>query len=182
MVWCAEWCKAGQSSQTVLVCVYIDDLLQTLAQSNVECYTGLVFVGALAYADDVLLAPNATANWQALQFQIAMHKILHICEKYAINLSANFYLSKSKCTVCEFHPKLKPANVNHIIVFTSCGSDIEVVDSWPHLACVIRCDLSDSADIARSHNTLLTQVNSVLCTFSSLHAVVKIKLLKNVRT
>jgi len=49
MVWCAEWCKAGQSSQTVLFCVYIDDLLQTLAQSNVGCYIGLVFVGALAY-------------------------------------------------------------------------------------------------------------------------------------
>jgi len=79
------------------------------------------------YADDVLLAPNATANWQALQFQIAMHKILRICEKYAINFSVKFYLSKSKCTVCEFHPKLKPANVNHSVIFTSCGSDIEFV-------------------------------------------------------
>ena len=48
------------------------------------------------------------------------------------------------------------------------------------IGCVIRCDLYDSADIAQSHNKLVTQINIVLCTgsFLSLDAIVKIKLLK----
>jgi len=60
-----------------------------------------------------------------------------------------------------------------------CGSNIEIVDNWPHLGRLIRRDLADSADIVQSHNKLVTQVNSVLCTFSSLDAIVKKKLLKN---
>ena len=54
-----------------------------------------------------------------------------------------FNPSKYKFVVCEFHHKEKPANVNHSVIFTLCGSDIEVVDSWKHLGCDIRCDLDN---------------------------------------
>jgi len=66
--------KQGGVLSPVLFCVYIDDLLYSSAQFNVGCYIGHMFVGALAYADDiVLLAPSACAK----------RKMLHI---YAINL------------------------------------------------------------------------------------------------
>jgi len=52
---------------------YIDDLLLSLKSSGVGCYMGNFFVGALAYADDiVLLAPSANAFnmlWQ-LRFRL----------------------------------------------------------------------------------------------------------------
>ena len=97
--------KHGGVLSPVLFCVYIANV----AQSNVKCYTGLMFLGALAYADDVvLLAPTASA----------MHKMLHICEEYALNFSVKFKLSKSKCVVCELHSKLKPSNFNHSLSFT----------------------------------------------------------------
>jgi len=42
----------------ILFCVYIDDLLQMLAQSNLGCYIDHMFIRALGYTDDVvLLAP-----------------------------------------------------------------------------------------------------------------------------
>jgi hypothetical protein len=42
--------------------VYIDGLLTALSNAGVGCYIGNNFVGALAYADDiVLLAPSASA-------------------------------------------------------------------------------------------------------------------------
>ena len=86
--------------------MYIDDSLQMLAQSNVECYICHVFIGALAYADNVvLLAPTASA----------MH-MLRVCEEYAINFSVKFNPSKSEYIVCEIHPKLKPTNVNRSII------------------------------------------------------------------
>jgi len=49
-------------SSPVLFCVYIDGLLTALASANVGCYIGRNYVGALAYADDlVLTAPSASA-------------------------------------------------------------------------------------------------------------------------
>lgn len=39
----------------VLFCVYMDDLLVRLSSVGVGCYLGLNFVGALAYADDIVL-------------------------------------------------------------------------------------------------------------------------------
>jgi len=39
----------------MLFCVYLDGLLLALRDSKVGCYNGQVYVGALAYADDVTL-------------------------------------------------------------------------------------------------------------------------------
>ena len=79
--------KQGGIISPVLFCVYIDQLLINLASSGVGCYVGLNFVGALAYADDiVLLAPTPTA----------MRKLLSICDiyalKYDMQLNLNFWL------------------------------------------------------------------------------------------
>jgi len=70
--------KQGGVLSPILFCVYIDDLLKSLAEANVGCYIGSCFVGVLAYADDlVLLAPTATA----------MRRMLHICEEFANTFS-----------------------------------------------------------------------------------------------
>ena len=47
--------KQGGIASPVLFCIYIDDLLVRLAQSSVGCFIGFNFVGALAYADDIVL-------------------------------------------------------------------------------------------------------------------------------
>ena len=45
-----------------------------LSKAGVGCFIGTTFVGALAYADDiVIIAPTATA----------MRKLLAICDRYA---------------------------------------------------------------------------------------------------
>jgi Reverse transcriptase (RNA-dependent DNA polymerase) len=72
--------KQGGVVSPVLYCVYIDDLLLALSKSGVGCYIGSNFVGALAYADDVvLIAPTATA----------MCKLLFICGEYATEYCTN---------------------------------------------------------------------------------------------
>ena len=46
----------------ILFAIYLDELLMKLKSTNVSCYWGYHFVGALAaYADEVLLAPSAAA-------------------------------------------------------------------------------------------------------------------------
>ena len=52
------------------------------------CCVGSRFVGALAYADDiVLLAPTSSA----------MRRMLDLCQAYASDYFINFNASKSKC-------------------------------------------------------------------------------------
>jgi len=69
-----QWCQAKRCSQSNYFTVYIDGLLVKLSNANVGCYVGEVFVGGLAYADDiVLLAPTPSA----------MRRLLQICDEYA---------------------------------------------------------------------------------------------------
>jgi len=80
--------KQGGVLSPILLCSYIDGLLVALSRANVECFMGSNFVGALAYADNiVLLAPSASAQ----------RMMLVICENYAKDYSISFNASKSKC-------------------------------------------------------------------------------------
>ena len=47
--------KQGGVISPVLFCVYVDGLLKLLSDAKVGCYISHVFVGALAYADDIVL-------------------------------------------------------------------------------------------------------------------------------
>ena len=52
--------KQGGVISPILFCVYVDGLLKLLSDAKVGCYISHVFVGAHAYADDImLLAPTA---------------------------------------------------------------------------------------------------------------------------
>jgi hypothetical protein len=54
--------KQGGIISPVLLCLYFDNVLAKLKSSQVGCYIGNLYVGALAYADDlVLLAPTAAS-------------------------------------------------------------------------------------------------------------------------
>jgi hypothetical protein len=54
--------KQGGVLSPVLLCINIDDLLLPLSRSTAGCFIGNNFLGALAYADDiVLIAPTASA-------------------------------------------------------------------------------------------------------------------------
>jgi len=88
--------KQGGILSPVLFCIYFDGLLCRLEKANVGCFIGNVFVGALAYADDVvLLAPTPRA----------MRIMLGICDSYANEFHVIYNAKKSKCIVC------KPRNV-----------------------------------------------------------------------
>jgi Reverse transcriptase (RNA-dependent DNA polymerase) len=80
--------KQGGVLSHVLSCVYIDDMLLALSEMGVGCCIGNVFVGALAYADDiVIIAPSACA----------MRKLLNVCGNYTNEYHIMFNAEKSKC-------------------------------------------------------------------------------------
>ena len=63
----------------------MDELLARLREAGVGCYVSCWFVGALAYADDlVLLAPSATA----------MRRLLSVCDSFASEYNMLFNAKK----------------------------------------------------------------------------------------
>ena len=59
----AEYLLATNSS----FCVYLDELLHALSEAKVGCYIGNIFVGALAYADDLVLTAPSDPRANALR-------------------------------------------------------------------------------------------------------------------
>ncbi len=99
--------------------IYVDGLLQKLQSSAIGCYDNHTFVGATAYADDlILLAPIVTT----------LRKVINICELYAaqydikLNSSKNIYM----------HYIGRECNVFNTDIFVD-GDKVEQVTFADHL-------------------------------------------------
>ena len=161
--------KQGGVISPLLFCIYIDDLLIKLSLSGVGCFIGFNFVGALAYADDiVLIAPSPSA----------MRTLLSICDIYAKEYDIVFNAKKSKflAVVGSKRRSLFKATCN--CVFYIGGDPIENVDSFQHLGHIITSGLGDEEDVLNRRNSFFGQVNNVLCFFGKLDWFARVKLFK----
>ena len=83
--------KQGGVMSPILFSVYLDDLLSRLKNSGYGCCIDGTFLGAFAYADDlILLAPTLFAT----------RCMLDVCETYAEDFNIMFNAQKSKLIVC----------------------------------------------------------------------------------
>jgi len=72
--------KQGAIVSPILFCVYLDALLVILREAGVGCYIAGCYVGALGYADDLVLpTPFASAV-----------NVLLICDKFSANYNVSF--------------------------------------------------------------------------------------------
>jgi hypothetical protein len=163
--------KQGAVLSPVLFCVYIDDLLVALSKAGVGCFIGSTFVGALAFADDiVIMAPTATA----------MRKLLAICEYFAHEYCISFNARKSKCMSVMPAMSARSYTYKHIgeCIFHIDGAPIESVQSFTHLGYLITSSLTDD-DIAKCCGTFIGQVNNVLCYFRNLNSFKRYRLFRS---
>ena len=117
----------------ILFALYLDDLLIELARTNVGCYWDDMFVGALAYVDDItLLAPTPSA----------LRKLLAVCESIGTNLMLKFNPDKTQCIRFSWKSSGGCSSV-----FMFCGKYIECVKSVLHLGHVLAENLQDDLDI-----------------------------------
>jgi len=158
--------KQGGVLSPILFCVYLDELLIGLSKAGIGCYIGSNFVGALAYADDlVLVAPSASA----------LRKMLSICDDYAREYSMSFNAQKSKCLVALPRSRHSLAPLLCDCDFRIGETPMEMVSSYCHLGHVITSNLDDTPDIINRQSSFIGQVNSVLCSFGKLFSDVKIR-------
>jgi hypothetical protein len=162
--------KQGAVVSPILFCIYIDDLLLRLKMSGVGCYIGDNFVGAFAYADDiVLVCPTPTS----------MRKLLSICDVYASEFDIIFNADKSKFLVIVSNNRRMLYNSMIGCSFYIGGNLIENVTHYSHLGHVVTSSFNDSDDIKYRRNCFIGQANNVLCFFNKLDLLVKLKLFKS---
>ena len=99
--------RQGGILSPLLFTVYIDELLEKLKRNDIGCYIGHRFVGALGYADDILLLCPSVDG---------LKKMIKICEEYANEHSIKFNGSKIKYLVFDDYIYNPTVKVNNDIV------------------------------------------------------------------
>jgi hypothetical protein len=136
-------------------------LLCELQRVGVGCCIGNIFVGGLAHAGDVaLLTPTPDA----------IRRMLNICDKLAAEFKIVF--NDKKSTKASWH------SCSIVACLLYWCNATEIVDKWPHLGYIISCERNYEADISNRCNSLLSQINNVLCYFKYLSSPVELKLLQ----
>ena len=155
--------RQGGVLSPYLFAVYLG-LLEELSNSGVGCYWGSSFVGALAYADDVvLLAPCASA----------LRCMLSICSTFASHHGLVFNAKKTQL-IC-----FRTFKSNCILPTISFENvTLKYMDEIKHLGHILNYNLDDGPDIIRALKDLNKKANSVLCTFRSADPVLKTYLIK----
>ena len=122
-------------------------------QSKVGCYLGMNFVGALAYADDIIiLAPSPSA----------MRILLQICDSYAAEYDINFNSDKPKFIVIPAHKRRHLYSAMCNCSFDVGNKKIDNVDRFSHLGHIITSSLVvDNDDIVQRRNTFVGQTSNV---------------------
>ena len=156
--------RQGGILSPYLFSLYLDGLLEELADSGVGCFWGSLFVGAVAYADDVvLLAPCASA----------LRCMLNICNTYASQHGLLFNAGKTQLICFRKSKSIKSLPVIHFQ-----NTQLKYKDEVKHLGHILHYNLDDGPDITRAIKDLNKKANSVLCLFHSADPVVKTYLIK----
>ena len=138
--------RQGGVVSPILFCIYIDDLLLRLSLSGVGCYIGTSFVGALAYADDIVLiapTPNAT------------RKLLAPCDDFAEQYDIVCNADKSKfLVIIPYKRRFLVSDMCKCSFFIN-GKLIENVVQYSHLGHIINSNFKDDDDIIYRRNSFV---------------------------
>jgi hypothetical protein len=140
--------KQGGVISPTLFSVYVQKLLDKLQDTKVGCHIGPHFVGAMAYADDlVILSPSKSG----------LNKSITVCEKFSEDSKVHFNGSKSQFLI--FHgDRLKPVNTS----VTFGGATIENQEYATHLGHKVYANLKldDTAGVTANFYKQVNMFNS----------------------
>lgn len=152
--------KQGGVLSPILFSIYFDELLYRLKKSEVGCYIGDQFLGALAYADDVvLLAPTTTAA----------NIMLTEAVKFAAEYNVSFNASKTKHVLFNDYDSVANVTIGSTIISS--------IQTELHLGNTVG-KTYNSENISNCIRNFNSKVNKLVATFSNCDFKVKYKLFK----
>lgn len=153
--------KQGGVLSPILFCVYVDELLLRLQASKLGCHIGITFVGALAYADDiVLIAPT----------RFALRKLLGICSEYSKEYHVSFNPNKSMLLYFGEEDNQHP--------FEWDGKLVNIESSAVHLGHIIGNRVTVQI-IEKATNDLYAKTNAIMSLFGHCYSSIRYKLFKS---
>ena len=155
--------KQGGVLSPTLFCIYMDNLLKGLKESGFGCKYGDVYVGCVAYADDVILL---CGSLYGLKQQIK------ICENYAVEYKLKFNGEKSKLIIFT-HDEL-----NYSPEVVMCGQNVEIVHELKYLGFTFSNGPTDSFQTALVKD-FNCKVNIFMSDFSKVTSKLRNKLFNN---
>ena len=143
-----------------LRCTCMDELLCHLGSLGIGCYSGHHFMGALGYADDIiLLAP----------FPSALRSLLEECEAFVLDMDVVFNAAKTQLICFRLNQWLNLGQFS----FNFCDLPLQFTDKVKHLGHFYRYNLDDSEDIKRVSDDMCRKVTFLIHSFRSCDPVVK---------
>ena len=155
--------RQGSVLSPALFAIYMDEILVNLRSLGVGCYVGEVFMGAMGYADDlVLLAPTRTA----------MELMLKACEEFGKRNNLQFSTdpdpakSKTKCIfLCGKKKQEKPSPLSLY------GMELPWVKSASHLGNELCEDGSMDLDVKQKRAAFIERSLQVREQFNFAHPI-----------
>ncbi len=153
--------KQGGVLSPILFGIYIDELLSRLKTAGYGCHIGNVFVGALGYADDIVLLVPTIA---------AANKMLEVVRTFSLQYNVKFNPDKSKHV---FFGKNGPTRSCLVLA----GADIELCKHSIHLGVPFGENIGE-LQMTQLIADFTKRVNCTIGTFGKAHSEVKYKLFK----
>ena len=151
--------RQGGVLSPLLFSIYVDDLLEKLKNNGIGCHIGHIFVGALGYADDlILLCPSV----------VGLNEMIKICEDYANEHDILFNGKKSKYLIFGPYKYNTTVKVNNEIV--------ERCDKAVHLGHVLHTGNNQDALIGDAIVKLNNSFHGFMSRFDSCNTTTKNKL------
>ena len=162
--------RQGGVSSGIFFAVYIDKLLSILRSSELGCHINMVFLGAMVFADDIILLSASRGGLQSM---------INLCQNFVQQRNLKFgthpdpVKSKTKCII--FSKRIRagqqPANIRLN------GNILPWVDRVKHLGHTLQSDNSMKIDMAQKRGAFIGKVNSLLQEFHFVSPEVFMKLL-----
>ena len=163
--------RQGAILSPILFCFYMNDLFQILRNSRTGCHVGSYYVGAIGYADDMLLLCPSRKGLQ---------EMLTIAEKYAeehkIAFSTHILPEKSKTKGIVFSKKPLTWSPAPLIL---CDTPLPWVSSAKYLGNFITSSVDGLSQDVRQKRAMFIERNcELLQEFPFAHPAVKSKINK----
>ncbi len=143
--------------------VYFDEMIYIHEKSCIGCKFGTHFIGALAYADDVILLCPSRSGLQ---------KMINICEQFGIDFQITFNDQKTQC-IC-----FSKSNDTGYGPVTLNNKRLKWESKVNHLGNILNQRLDDDDDLKKKKGHFIGSVNKMFSNFANVQSVVLTTLFK----
>ena len=155
--------KQGGVLSPTLFCIYFDELLRRLRETDVGCHVGHMSYAAFGYADDLLLLSPSIHGIEIL---------VKTSESFASEYGVTFNAKKTECICFSKNacPLQRQVKVN--------GQHVNWKEKVKYLGIILTNDMCDDADIRAKRGEFIGSVNRLNAQFRVVPDQIRIRLLQ----